>query len=442
METDITTTNQPYPPKPKTRVLPSHPFLIAIFAGIPTFYFINKFILGYYFGCVSQEYEDIAPKLGIFQTFCYGRDSLLYSDYEPQTNLILILVETILISFIFLLFKLLFLFKRRRYQYSLRTLMIFVTLCVISCSWFAVKMQQAKKQREMIETIEKEGHLLADYDESSSPFLRLFAYLFGKDFCYGINNIYVDDTATDADLKSLTEISCFIKLSSCRNVSITDDRLLNLQGLSNLKSLELIQNNNITDAGLVHLKSLGQLEELNLSWTKITDDGLKELNDMQNLRTLILCGTSVTGKGFVNCKGLSHLKHLDLSVTKGTDSGLGGLESLRNIQKLELSNTDISDAGLVHVTKMTNLYYLDLINTKITDNGLRQLKDLQNLRRLILTGTNISDVGLIHLKGLKQLDKLVIDKTHVTDEGIRDLRKALPKLNIYREYNITSYHDE
>ena len=40
--------------------------------------------------------------------------------------------------------------QRRWFQYSLRTLLIVVTLFAVLCSWFAVKMQQAKRQREAV----------------------------------------------------------------------------------------------------------------------------------------------------------------------------------------------------------------------------------------------------------------------------------------------------
>ena len=43
--------------------------------------------------------------------------------------------------------------KRRWHQYSLRTLLILVTLFAVACSWFAVKMQQARRQREAVEYI-------------------------------------------------------------------------------------------------------------------------------------------------------------------------------------------------------------------------------------------------------------------------------------------------
>ena len=43
--------------------------------------------------------------------------------------------------------------KRRRFQYSLRTLLLFMLLVSIGLSWFTVKMQQASRQREAVEAI-------------------------------------------------------------------------------------------------------------------------------------------------------------------------------------------------------------------------------------------------------------------------------------------------
>ncbi len=42
---------------------------------------------------------------------------------------------------------------RRRFQYNLWALLVFVLICAIPCSWFVVKMQQARKQREAVEAI-------------------------------------------------------------------------------------------------------------------------------------------------------------------------------------------------------------------------------------------------------------------------------------------------
>jgi len=43
--------------------------------------------------------------------------------------------------------------RRRWYQYSLRTLLLVMLLASVGISWFAVKMQRARKQREAVEAI-------------------------------------------------------------------------------------------------------------------------------------------------------------------------------------------------------------------------------------------------------------------------------------------------
>jgi hypothetical protein len=47
--------------------------------------------------------------------------------------------------------------KLRWYQFSLRTLLIVVTLFAVACSWFAVKTEQARKQRLAVKEIEQQG---------------------------------------------------------------------------------------------------------------------------------------------------------------------------------------------------------------------------------------------------------------------------------------------
>jgi len=46
---------------------------------------------------------------------------------------------------------------RRRFQFSLRTLLLVVTLCALACSRLAVKMQQAKRQQVAVTEIKELG---------------------------------------------------------------------------------------------------------------------------------------------------------------------------------------------------------------------------------------------------------------------------------------------
>jgi hypothetical protein len=48
-------------------------------------------------------------------------------------------------------------FKLRRYQYSLRSLMDFVTLFACACSWLGVKLHEAREQEYAVERLRKLG---------------------------------------------------------------------------------------------------------------------------------------------------------------------------------------------------------------------------------------------------------------------------------------------
>jgi hypothetical protein len=130
------TNNRPIKTESEGHRLSCQLYLLAVLAGIFIFYFINKLFLAYCFGHASQS----------------------YADFEPQINAELILIEIALLVFI------LWQSKRRWYQYSLRTLLIIVTIFAVACSWFTVKMRQAKRQREAVEAFSKlRGTIAYDY---------------------------------------------------------------------------------------------------------------------------------------------------------------------------------------------------------------------------------------------------------------------------------------
>ena len=55
--------------------------------------------------------------------------------------------------------------KRRWLQFSLRTLLVFVTLSAFASGWFVVKMQRARRQREAVKAIvEAGGRVWYDYE--------------------------------------------------------------------------------------------------------------------------------------------------------------------------------------------------------------------------------------------------------------------------------------
>jgi Leucine-rich repeat (LRR) protein len=95
---------------------------------------------------------------------------------------------------------------------------------------------------------------------------------------------------------------------------------------------------------------------------------------------------------------ITYLKTLDLSQTKITDAGLKELSQLKGMTWLQVGGTAITDAGVSNLIELSNIKWLDLSGTKITDVGLNELKSLKNLVSLSLHKTQTTDVGENELK--------------------------------------------
>jgi hypothetical protein len=89
---------------------------------------------------------------------------------------------------------------------------------------------------------------------------------------------------------------------------------------------------------------------------------------------------------------------LNLARTKVTDDGLKAVQGLKNLRRLHLENTKIGDGGLAHLKDLSNLEYLNLYGTQVTDSGLSQLEGLKNLKSLYLWQTKVTPEGVEKLK--------------------------------------------
>ncbi len=153
---------------------------------------------------------------------------------------------------------------RRRVQFGLRTLLVFVTLCAVVCSWLAVRIKQARRQAEAVAMMrEKLGASLWydwQYDDRAWPLSNPLPpgpgpvrKLLGVDFFAGVGMVWL------------------------RGPEATDAGLARLGGLTRLGGLSLM-GQQITDAGLSQLGGMTNLRELYLTDTQVTDEGVKKLH--------------------------------------------------------------------------------------------------------------------------------------------------------------------
>jgi hypothetical protein len=359
--------------------------------------------------------------------------------------------------------------KRRWYQFSLRALLIFVGLCALPCSWYAVRMRAAERQRAAVEILRKAGaEVHYDYqgdevygipDRKPSQFLQ---NIFGIDFLSDVIGVKCDSNVkpskmralkdlprlraldilfshfTDADLAFLDDLPDLKWIDV--PTSLGDEGLRHLAAMHKLEDLDL-NSRPITDRGMIYLQGMENLESLSLTLTKITDKGLQCLSNLHNLKRLRLDRVCITNAGLAYLSNLENLEDLDLQceemgdtdlIPKGriTDAGLIHISRLNNLKELLLDGHAIRGDGLVHLSRLTNLEQLRLNNTKVTDATLVYLADIHSLKELWLERTSITDGGMHHLVGMTNLKQLIVNDTKVTAKGAAIIQAALPNCEV------------
>lgn len=171
---------------------------------------------------------------------------------------------------------------RRRFQFSIRSLLVLTVALAIQCSWLKVEVTRARQQREAEQAIDELhgslGHECEyDFFADISPERPIWpGGLLRRDFFWSLDSVdFWCRPITDSDLKCLKWPPDLHDLC-IGGTQVTDVGLEHLKGLGQLQRLSLL-NTQITDAGLHHIEVLPHLQLLNLTGTEVTAEGVKKL---------------------------------------------------------------------------------------------------------------------------------------------------------------------
>jgi internalin A len=215
-----------------------------------------------------------------------------------------------------------------------------------------------------------------------------------------------------------------------RGTWVTDTDLRLLNQLPDLNTLDLSLTR-ITDQGMQEIKNLPGIVELNLSYAEyVTDEGMAAVKDWKKLKRLNLHGAKVSDTTLEHISAITALESLNVGSTMLTDVGLERLTTLPNLKELTMGGTELGDAGLQALRQIPTLVYLDLSGRQGTDKnvwtiamsevGLEAVLTLKNLRELRFGCTSIG----VGIEGAKFAEVSAMSVT----PGWLERMKALPKL--------------
>ncbi|WP_222435511.1 M56 family metallopeptidase [Allorhodopirellula solitaria] len=187
-----------------------------------------------------------------------------------------------------------------------------------------------------------------------------------------------------------------------------DECLSYVTKFSKLKRLMLVREQ-ATDSGLANLSGMNSLQEL-YAWdaTAVSDEGARWIATCKNLKTIHLSNSNITDKSLDYFSTLPKIETLSFQGNHFTNKGLKHLQDMEQLKMLVLGlgENEVNDDGLRFLSGLTNLERLGLQNSKVTDAGLRHLKSLKNLKELWLQGTDVTEAGLAELR--QDLPKLEV----------------------------------
>lgn len=169
---------------------------------------------------------------------------------------------------------------------------------------------------------------------------------------------------------------------------------------------------------------------------RLTDAELRELRGLKGLeRIVVMPASGVTDAGLDDLGEVENLRDISLGDARITDAGLAHLKKLKRLEYLLLSYGDqpcqITEAGFKEMGQISSLKELVLQEVPVTGTGLRELASLKSLVRLDLYDCGVTDEQLQEVQRCKSLTYLVLrDDPHLTPAGIAKLQAACPKLTI------------
>jgi hypothetical protein len=229
---------------------------------------------------------------------------------------------------------------------------------------------------------------------------------------------------------------------------IGDDDLEIISQLDQITSLNLDGSKRLTDNGLRYLARMPQLRELILGG-QITDEGLEALGHLRELRVFqMFWQSNITDKGIANLRFCDQLEEVDLLGCNAGDGAIAALAGKPNLRRFKTGRNVSDDGlGLLHQfpafktlsteepkfglmsfsAEPTNL----LIDGPFTRKGLNNLRGLDGLFGLSFfwhTSRLLGD-DLQVLDGLSNLVYLGCQDQLCDDDAMRHIA-ALPKLRM------------
>ena len=310
--------------------------------------------------------------------------------------------------------------RRRRLQWSMRTMLLGVAVAAAFCAWWVRVCKIAAEQDDIVERVNFDEHV---YFERSGP---KWLDVVGADWMRGriaaVCVSAVDDPEAGEEL--------FARLARLQSLQFLDIEphiyrqpfVFTPRMAAALAAMRQLRMLNVNCRGwgrdespiashrcIVAVGELTQLERLRLSIWQDDSGELANLSNLTNLKTLAL---QIDAFEFRDDADLLERR------TNGVSRVLDRLPALPRLEQLDLHGTLAGDADLGRLAGFERLRSLDLSLSSVSAAGLGKLAALESLEELAIDDYMGTAAAFEALLGLKRLRKVHIDLHRRDDERL------------------------
>ncbi len=157
-----------------------------------------------------------------------------------------------------------------------------------------------------------------------------------------------------------------------------------------------------------------------LDGSPVTDEGLHSMRTA-SFAHLRLARTKITGASLADLEHLDEAIYIDLSDTAITDKSLKALEKAKMAYWFVFSGCHISGEGIRHLANHDSISILRLDRTTITDDDLADVACIKKIKALSLAKTTVTAKGLRQFVGHTEIEKLDLRGITLDEQGLREL---------------------
>lgn len=211
------------------------------------------------------------------------------------------------------------------------------------------------------------------------------------------------------------------------STAVTNDGLKHLATLKNLRSLTIRRSQFISGAGLQHIGRLTELRRLEYDG-RLTGKSLVHLKDVKNLSHLEFSAAKLDANAIKRLATFPNLSTVSIQGGAVDKKSMANIVAIRHLKFLTFHSTSFQGDSLSLIGRCRKLRALHLRRVPVTDETMKEIAKLNDVRYLTLYSTKVTNAGIGHLGELEHLEFLNLSFNKGIDDNVLPNLIGLEKL--------------